>query len=161
MNQVARWLADQGVVVVFPKPFCSLTETTYNMQRHQVEYRDPFIAEFARHFGRPIFHVAYHSRGGSRTAPTAIAAIEVVRDAACGCARYVAEHLIGVSAEAAEHEAGMLHHHYPCLASMGIDPDYSDTLMHVSGNILRDAIARQVKPHKRPPAYLRPPGRGE
>ena len=43
----------------------------------------------------------------------------------------------------------MLHHHYPCLASMGIDSDFSDTLMHVSGNIMRDEIAVQVKPYKR------------
>jgi hypothetical protein len=24
--------------------------------------------------------------------------------------------------------SGMLHHHYPCLASMGIDTDFNDTL---------------------------------
>ncbi len=155
MNQVARWLADLGVAVVFPKPFCSLTETTYNAQRHQVEYQDPLIAEFARHFGRPILRVTYDNDR------SAITAVQVVRDAACGCARYVAERLVGRSAEEAEHEAGMLHHHYPCLASMGIDPDYDDTLMHVSGNILREVIAKEVKPYKRPPAYLRPPGRSE
>lgn len=49
----------------------------------------------------------------------------------------------------AEQEGGMLHHHYPCLASMGIDVDFSDTLMHVSGNIMRDEIANRVKPYKR------------
>jgi hypothetical protein len=43
----------------------------------------------------------------------------------------------------------MLHHHYPCLASMGIDADFDDTLMHISGNILRDNIGAQVKPFKR------------
>ena len=32
---------------------------------------------------------------------------------------------------------------------MGIDSDFGDTLMHVSGNIMRDEIARQVKPYKR------------
>jgi hypothetical protein len=31
---------------------------------------------------------------------------------------------------------------------MGIDIDFSDTLMHVSGNIMRDEIADQVKPFK-------------
>lgn len=155
MNQVARWLGDLGVTAVFPKPFCSLTETTYNERRHQVEYNDPLIAEFARHFGRPILQVTY-DQAGSR-----IAAIEVVRDAACGCARYVAQHLVGVSADDAEQEAGMLHHHYPCLASMGIDADYDDTLMHISGNILRDVIAEQVKPYKKPPRYIRPTGRSE
>jgi hypothetical protein len=155
MNQVAGWLADAGASVVFPKPFCSLTETTYNEKRHKVEYDDPLIAEFARHFGRPAFRVAYDSEAGT------ITGVEVVRDAACGCAHYVAEHLVGHSADEAEHEAGMLHHHYPCLASMGIDPDYNDTLMHVSGNVLKDAIAEEIKPHKTPPKYFRPSGRNE
>lgn len=155
MNQVARWLADLGVSVVFPKPFCSLTETTYNAHRHKKEYQDPLIAEFARHFGRPALRVTYDQDRAE------ITAVEVVRDAACGCARYVAEHLVGVSADEAEYQAGMLHHHFPCLASMGIDADYDDTLMHVSGNILRDVIAEQVKPYKTPPVYLRPPGHSE
>jgi len=84
-----------------------------------------------------------------------ITGVEVQRDAVCGCARYVAERLVGVSADDAEQESGMLHHHYPCLASMGIDPDFSDTLMHVSGNILRDNVAAQVKPFKRI-QYVRP-----
>ena len=53
---------------------------------------------------------------------------------------------MGVSADEAEQEGGLLHHHYPCLA---IDSDFSDTLMHVSGNIMRDEIADQVKPFKR------------
>jgi hypothetical protein len=55
---------------------------------------------------------------------------------------------VGVSVDQAEQEGGMLHHHYPCLASMGIDSDFSDTLMHVSGNIMRDEIGDQVKPFK-------------
>ena len=32
---------------------------------------------------------------------------------------------------------------------MGIDSDYDDTLMHVSGNILKDEVAAQVKPYRR------------
>ncbi len=55
----------------------------------------------------------------------------------------------------AEFGAGMLHHHYPCLAAMGIDPDYSDTLMHVSGNLTVDAIVNAVKPHRQT-AYFKP-----
>jgi hypothetical protein len=42
----------------------------------------------------------------------------------------------------------MAHHHYPCLASMGVDVDFSDTLLHVSGNIMKDNVAEQVKPYK-------------
>ena len=32
---------------------------------------------------------------------------------------------------------------------MGIDADYGDTLMHISGNILRDNVGEQVKLFKR------------
>ena len=77
-----------------------------------------------------------------------ITEVEVVRDAVCGCARHVAQGLVEVSANDAEQEAGLLHHHYPCLAGMVKDPDFNDTLMHVSGNILKDQIGEQVKPYK-------------
>jgi hypothetical protein len=55
-------------------------------------------------------------------------------------------------------QAGMLHHHFPCLADMNKDPDYRDTLMHVSGNILIDALKDQVRAHLSPVGYLRPKG---
>jgi hypothetical protein len=32
---------------------------------------------------------------------------------------------------------------------MGIDTDYGDTLMHISGNVLKDNVGAQVKPFKR------------
>ncbi len=56
---------------------------------------------------------------------------------------------MGLTADEAEEKAGLLHHHYPCLASMGKDIDFGDTLMHVSGNVLRDNVGAQVKPYKR------------
>jgi hypothetical protein len=54
-------------------------------------------------------------------------------------------------------EAGMLHHHFPCLASMNQDPDYHDTLMHVSGNILKDSLKQALGDHLKV-TYLRPTG---
>jgi hypothetical protein len=72
----------------------------------------------------------------------------------------VAERLIGVSADEAEMQAGLAHHHYPCLASMVKDPDFADTLMHVSGNLLKDNIAEQVKPYKQV-QMIRPTGWSE
>jgi len=154
-RQLRGWLERQNVACVTPKPFCSLTETHYGVTRRQkVEYQDALIAEFAHHFGRPSFNIQVdpHTR--------LITAVEVRRDATCGCASYAAERLVGVSADEAEQEGGMLHHHYPCLASMGIDSDFSDTLMHVSGNIMRDEIAEQVKPYKRQD-YIAPGTRSE
>lgn len=151
MHQLARWLADRGVAAVFPKPFCSLTPTTCGCQRKTTAYDVPLVAEFAQHFGRPELALTF-------TADGTVATAAVVRDSPCGCARYVAQGLAGVRADEAEEIGGMRHHHYPCLAGMAIDPDYADTLMHVSGHLLRDEVGRHAKPHKQAPVYLRPQG---
>ncbi len=153
-RQLRGWLADVGVTCVTPKPLCSLTETHYNVRRHRVEYDDPLIAEIARHFGQPNLHITVDP--DART----ITAVEVLRDAFCGCARFVAQGLVGISADDAEQEAGLLHHHYPCLAGMGVDPDFNDTLMHVSGNILKEQVGAEVKPFKQV-RYIVPGKRNE
>jgi hypothetical protein len=153
-RQLRGWLADMGVVCVTPKPLCSLTETHYNVRRHRIEYSDPLIAEFARHFGRPEMRIVVDPR------TRIITGLEVARDAVCGCARFVAQGLAGTSADDAEERAGLLHHHYPCLAGMVKDPDFNDTLMHVSGNILKDEVGEQVRPYKKI-TYITPGKRGE
>jgi hypothetical protein len=141
-RQLRGWLANMGVACVTPKPLCSLTETHYNVRRHRVAYDNPLIAEFARYFGQPAFCITVDPE------TRAIIGVEVMRDALCGCARFVAQRLMAVSTNDAEEKAGLLHHHYPCLASMGKDPDFNDTLMHVSGNILKEQVGQQVKPYK-------------
>jgi hypothetical protein len=145
-RQLVGWLAEIGVACVTPKPLCTLTETHYSVSRRQrVDVAHPLIAEFARHFGQPQLGLRVDAES------RCILSAEVLRDSVCGCARFVAENLIGVTADDAEEQAGMLHHHYPCLASMGKDSDYDDTLMHVSGNIIKDDVGAQVKPFKRTP----------
>jgi hypothetical protein len=142
-RQLRGWLQDMGVECVTPKPLCSLTQTHYGIGRRQwIEYDDPLISGFARHFGQPDLHITVDPQ------TRCITSVEVLRDSVCGCARYVAQRLVGLSADDAEQEAGLLHHHYPCLASMGVDADYDDTLMHVSGNLLKDNVGAQVKPFK-------------
>ncbi|MFN2199733.1 MAG: DUF166 family protein, partial [Caldilineaceae bacterium] len=154
-RQLKGWLADIGVTCVTPKPLCSLTETDYGLGRRKREtYDDPFIRAFAHHFGQPELRLTV-DEGGRR-----ITGVEVIRDAVCGCARHVAEGLVGVAVDEAEQQAGLLHHHYPCQASMGIDADYGDTLMHISGHILRDGIAAQLRPFLRV-RYLVPEGQVE
>lgn len=152
--QLKGWLDDLKVAVVFPKPLCSLTESTFNQPPITAAYTDPIIQTFARRFGRPEMLVTLTSNNH-------IGGITVARDSACGCARFVAEGLVGCSVEQAEYEAGMLHHHYPCLASMNQDADYGDTLMHVSGHILRITVKEQIKDHQPPTPYLRPTGKVE
>jgi thymidylate synthase len=143
-RQLRGWLERMDVFCVTPKPLCSLTETHFGIKRGVwEEYDDPFISEFARHFGRPQVRITVDPETRE------ISAAEVERDAVCGNTRFVAERLVGLSADDAAEQAGLLHHHHPCLASMGKDVDFGDTLMHVSGNVLKDNVAEQVKPFRR------------
>ncbi len=141
-RQLRGWMEDIGVVCVTPKPLCSLGQNHYMLtRRKRVLYDDSHISEFATYFGHPDLHLRIDP--DTRT----INEVVVLRDAVCGCARYAAEKLVGVSVEEAEEQAGLMHHHYPCLASMGIDSDFNDTLLHVSGNILKENVAPQLKPY--------------
>ena len=143
-RQLHGWLEKMGVDCATPKPLCSLTEHDYLVSRRiRRSYSNPLIAEFARFFGQPDLELVIDPQ--TRQIITA----NVRRDAVCGCPSYVAQHLIGLSVDEAEQSAGMAHHHFPCLASMGIDSDFGDTLMHISGNLMIDSVAAQIKPYKR------------
>jgi hypothetical protein len=142
-RQLRGWLQAMGVAVATPKPLCALTDSSYKIGRRQtLPVTHPLIAEFAQNFGQPSLALTVDPQ--TRQIVTA----DVVRDAVCGCARYAAERLVGVSADEAGERAGLLHHHYPCLASMGVDSDYGDTLMHISGNLLKDHVEEQVRSFK-------------
>ena len=154
-RQLHGWLKRMNVACVTPKPLCSLTEADYLVSRGQrAAYSDPLIAEFARNFGQPDLKITVDPD------TLQITSTNVQRDAVCGCARFVAEKMVGLSVDDAEQEAGLAHHHYPCLASMGIDADFGDTLMHISGNILKDGVGIQVKPFKNV-QYIEPGTRSE
>jgi hypothetical protein len=150
-RQLREWLARAGVACVTPMPFCSLTETHANALRQRTPYDNSLIRDFARFFGQPAFTVEVDQAQGH------IGRVTVTRDACCGCARFVAEKMSGIPLADALEQAGLLHHHYPCQASMGIDPLYGDTLMHVSGNIMKDAI-KDALGDDLPVSYIRPSG---
>jgi len=150
-RQLEGWLARMGVACVTPMPFCSLTETHSNALRLRRPYDDPLIRAFARHFGAPAFRAEVDPQTRQ------IVALEVTRDACCGCALYVAERLAGTPVDDAVEAGGLHHHHYPCQATMGIDPQYGDTLLHVSGNIMKDALKEALADHLRV-RYIRPAG---
>ena len=87
--------------------------------------------------------------------------VDVERDSACGSVAHTATRMIGLSADKADTKSGLILHHYPCLCSMTqeqIDDRLYDTLMHVSGYIMNEEVAEQVKPFKTPPRYHTPDG---
>ena len=155
-RQLHGWLRRMDVTCVTPKPLCSLTEFDYGVTRKErVAYEDAHISEFAQFFGKP--ELAIEVDPTSRK----IISAQVKRDAVCGCVRFVAEGIIGLSADEVEEKAGLLHHHFPCLASMTKLDDFNhDTLMHESGNVLKDNIGQQVKPFKTT-RYIAPGKRSE
>ncbi|NJD58448.1 MAG: hypothetical protein FIA98_03495, partial [Anaerolineae bacterium] len=115
-RQLRGWLEKMGVACATPKPLCSLTESDYGVTRRQrLEHHSPLIAEFAHYFGKPEFSIIVDPQ------PRTDKSVEVKWDAVCGGARFVAQKLVGLSGDVAEYVAGMAHHHYPCLASMGKD----------------------------------------
>jgi hypothetical protein len=150
-RQLHEWLARMDIPCVTPKPFCSLTDTHVNALREKQPYDDPLIRAFAQHYGMPAFRATVDETTRQ------IAHIEVTRDACCGCARYVAEKLIGTPVDDAIENGGLHHHHYPCQASMGIDVQYGDTLMHISGNLMKDALKDALAEHLQK-RYIKPAG---
>ena len=155
-RQLRGWLERMNVACATPKPLCSLTERDYKVTRREREtYQSDVISEFAKYFGQPDIHLTLDEE--SRTITSAVVQV----DAVCGCARHVAEKLIGLSADEAEEKAGLFHHHFPCLASMVKLNDYNhDTLMHESGHLLQDNLAEQLKPYKQT-KYIAPSGKVE
>ena len=143
-RQLRGWLERMDVVCATPKPLCSLTEYDYGItRRDRLTYESFEISEFARYFGKPNLEVDVDPE--TRKITSAI----VKRDAVCGCARHVADGIIGLSVEDVEEKAGLLHHHFPCLASMTKLNDFNhDTLMHESGHLLVNNISEQIKPYK-------------
>lgn len=150
-RQLRGWLERRGVVCVTPKPLCSLTEEDFGVKlKERISYQSEEIAAFAKYFGQPTLDVEVDPETKQ------IVKCEVNRDAVCGCARFVAESLIGVHVDQAEEKAGLLHHHFPCMASMQKDIDFNmDTLMHASGHLLKANVGEQVKPYKQI-RYFRP-----
>jgi hypothetical protein len=135
-RQLRAQLSSAGVTAVFPKPFCSLTENSYNVRKQKVTYEDPWISEFAHCFGKPAFCMV--CEGGR------IMDVEVKRDTACGSARAVARELIGERLDSAVQRAGLLHHHSPCSAAMRVDPSLGEPLIQIAGDLMRRAVKRAL-----------------
>ena len=127
-----------GATAVFPRTFCTLTENTVGYGNDVENYDSERIASFARYFGRPRLRIEVDVQGAR------ITVVRVERSAPCGSTHYVAEKLSGVPVGEAVPQAGLHAHHYPCLASMQMEPT-GDTLMHISGYVVNDEVERRIK----------------
>jgi len=55
-------------------------------------------------------------------------------------------------------QAGLFHHHHPCLATMRVDPSLGEPLIQASGNFMRRAVEVEIAPYLPQTTYLVPEG---
>jgi hypothetical protein len=127
-KQLERIFQKMGVAIVFPVTFCALK---------QDDSQDSLIREFARAFGEPKVEIAVENER--------VKEVRVIRSAPCGNTYFVAEALKGTKIQDAEERSGILHHNYPCLATMTVDWQFHDTLMHRAGSFTKQAVNKALK----------------
>jgi hypothetical protein len=130
-RQIQKKLESMGVDMVYPVPFCSLTED---------DSQNPYIKEFAGHFGKPQVDIELYQDDKHK-----VGKVTIKREAPCGSTRFVAERLVGVWFREAAEQAGLLHHQFPCMATMAMDREFQDTLMHRAGNMLKQTVQQSIK----------------
>jgi hypothetical protein len=124
-----------GLESAFPKPFCSL----------EPEANKPIISRFVGEtkVGRPQLEISTTIMGKTET----IASATVKRSAPCGSTWYVARKLAGVETrkEILYDAIAKSHHSYPCTATMAVDSEAKEPILHLGGYIIRDAVEDALK----------------
>ena len=124
-------LEEIGLEAAFPKPFCSLEQDPSR----------PVINEFIRKFriGKPKLQIFVHN--------DEIVNTQVDCCAPCGCTYYVAKNLIGkpLTPSINEDFTAKYWHSYPCVASMQMDAELGDTILHRGGYIHYSAVSAAVE----------------
>ncbi len=141
-RQLQREVAEIGVDIVFPKTFCTLTENSAGFSGSAELYHNEQIASFATYFGKPSLKIVVDPH--SRT----IEEVIVERGAPCGSTQFLARKLLGMPVNEALPQAGLIVHHYPCLASMQrekLDEHLVETLMHISGYVVNEEVERRIQ----------------
>lgn len=122
MREVTKGCGRFGLENAFPKPFCALAPKT------------PVIAQFSAEYavGRHGFQI--------ECADGHIAAVHCPTGSACGLTQWVAEELVGRPCDTALPRVVVeLLHLRPCLASMALDDETGDTIMHEAIHIMEQA----------------------
>jgi len=134
-KQVEEKCEDIGLESAFPKPFCSL---------EPMDSR-PAISRFATELGigKPSLKISIAGRGKRETIEAAV----VERSAPCGSTWYVARKLTGVETkrEILYDAVAKAHHSYPCTATMNVDPEAKEPILHIGGYIIREAVENALK----------------
>jgi hypothetical protein len=131
-RHLSEALEEIGIEYAFPKPFCSLEGSG-----------GPTLNEFVKQYqiGRPEVEVEVKL--------DSVIQAFVSRSAPCGSTWYVAQYIQGRRIPEIEDVVAVAHHSYPCTASMMVDSELNDTILHKAGYIIREAINKAVKRARR------------
>lgn len=128
--QIEGICQELGIEFAAPKPFC-------NLKPKDDSVIDRFVKEFG--LGYPKFEI--------ELVDNRIKDIRVLRSQPCGCAWYIAIRLKNFEFKSIRElwdRISEAHHSFPCIASMEIDTEYEETLLHVAGYIARHAVDEAI-----------------
>jgi len=133
-KQLEERCQELGLESAFPKPFCSLEPAEDK----------PVISRFVDELevGRPSLEISTVRRGKSEIIDSTV----VRRSAPCGSTWYVAKKLIGVDTkrEILYDAIARAHHSYPCTATMSIDPELKEPILHIGGYMIREEVEKAL-----------------
>jgi hypothetical protein len=137
-KQLEERCLELGLESAFPKPFCSL------MPSENKPVISRFVAEMG--VGRPELEISTVKRGNYEVIESAI----VRRSAPCGSTWYVARKIRGVETnrESLYDAIAKAHHSYPCTATMNVDPEVKEPILHIGGYIIREAVEKALEKAK-------------
>ena len=129
-RQLENRLDEIRVEAAFPKPFCSLDE------------KEGMIGDFCKIYrlGQPKLEVILDN--------DTVTGSFVRRSAPCGSTWYVAQQIRWHRTKGLEDVIARAHHSYPCTASMEVDPELGDALLHVAGYNIRRAVFEAIQEQK-------------
>jgi len=134
-KQLEETCVELGLEAAFPKPFCSLEPSE----------EKPTISRFVNELnvGRPRLEISVVKRENFEVIESTV----VRRSAPCGSTWYVARKLIGVKnkREILYDTIAKAHHSYPCTATMNVDPETKEPILHLGGYIIREEVEKALK----------------
>jgi hypothetical protein len=97
--------------------------------------------------GKPLLEISTAKRGKKEIIESAT----VRRSAPCGSTWYVAKKLAGTETrkEVLYDTIAKAHHSYPCTATMGVDPEAKEPILHVGGYIIREEVEKALENSKK------------
>ena len=133
-RQTEETCQELGLESSFPKPFCSL----------EASQDKPTISRFVKELkiGRPQLEITLKQKKNQ----TIIQSTMVKQSAPCGSTWYIARKLLNVRTEQTVlYDAiAKAHHSYPCTATMAVDPEINEPILHLGGFIIREEIEKAL-----------------